>query len=124
MITAATLARARGRAGITLTEILIAILILAVGIASLATLFPLGLLRLREAARSTRSAYLIESAAADVAARGLLTSTSFSIADQYNYYNSALGLIPWYLTQSPNGGQAMSRSPRTRRATTRITTRW
>ena len=62
--------RTRLRRGITLTEILIAILILAVGLASLATLFPLGLLRLRDAARSTRSAYLTESAACDVTARG------------------------------------------------------
>ena len=36
-------------AGITLTEILISILILGVGLVSLATLFPIGLLRLREA---------------------------------------------------------------------------
>ena len=55
-------------AGITLTEILISILILGVGLVSLATLFPIGLLRLREAQRQTRSAYLVESATADVAA--------------------------------------------------------
>ena len=48
--------------GITLTEILIAILILGVGLVSLATLFPIGLLRLRDAARYTRSTYLTESA--------------------------------------------------------------
>jgi type II secretory pathway pseudopilin PulG len=84
---------ARGRRGITLTEILIAILILGVGLTSVATLFPLGLLRMREAARATRSAYLTESAAADLAAHGLLTNSSFSIADQYNFNN---GLTPWY----------------------------
>ena len=61
-------------AGITLTEILISILILGVGLVSLATLFPIGLLRLREAQRQTRSAYLFESATADVAARGLLNT--------------------------------------------------
>ena len=38
-------------AGITLTEILISILILGVGLVSLATLFPIGLLRLRDAQR-------------------------------------------------------------------------
>ena len=64
--------RAGLRRGITLTEILISILILGVGLVSLATLFPIGLLRLREAQRQTRSAYLYESATADVAARGLL----------------------------------------------------
>ena len=100
MITGAALKRARSRAGITLTEILIAILILAVGLASLATLFPLGLLRLRDAARSTRSAYLMESAAADVVARGLLTSSSFTQADQYNYFYPSVGipLTPWFTT--------------------------
>ena len=40
-------------------------MILGVGLVSLATLFPLGLLRLRDAARYSRSAYLTESAAAD-----------------------------------------------------------
>ena len=58
-------------AGITLTEILISILILGVGLVSLATLFPIGLLPLREAQRQTRSAYLFESATADTAAQGV-----------------------------------------------------
>ena len=66
-----TAAPAPRPAGITLTEIMISIMILGIGLISLATLFPIGLLRLREAQRQTRSAYLSESAAADVAARGL-----------------------------------------------------
>jgi Tfp pilus assembly protein PilV len=41
----------RARSGITLTEILISILIMGVGLISLATLFPIGLLRLRDASR-------------------------------------------------------------------------
>ncbi len=45
----------RGRAGITLTEILISIMIMGVGLVSLATLFPLGLLRLRAASIRSRS---------------------------------------------------------------------
>ncbi len=59
----------RSRRGITLTEILIAIMILGVGLVSLATLFPIGLLRLRDAARYTRTKYLVDSAAADGSAR-------------------------------------------------------
>ncbi len=55
----------RRRRGITLTEILIAIMILGVGLVSLATLFPIGLLRLRDATRYTRSATLLQSAASD-----------------------------------------------------------
>ena len=69
MIKAALASRKRRRSGITLTEILIAILIMAVGLASLATLFPLGLLRLRDAARYSRSSYLAQSASADISAR-------------------------------------------------------
>ncbi len=83
------------RRGITLVEILISILILGVGLVSLATLFPIGLLRLREAQRQSRSAYLYESAAADVTARGLLNPTSFAYADFLNgttYTN-------WYYSQ-------------------------
>ena len=72
------------RSGITLTEILIAILILAVGLASLATLFPLGLLRLRDAANYSRSAYLAQSATADLSSRSLLLSNSFGTG------------TPWY----------------------------
>ena len=86
MIRSAFSTRARRRSGITLTEILIAILILAVGLASLATLFPLGLLRLRDAANYSRSAYLAQSAGADLTSRSLLSSTSF------------YAFTPWYTT--------------------------
>src|SRR5271157_5724655 len=72
------------RAGITLTEVLLGIMILGVGLVSLATLFPIGLLRLRQAQRLSRSAYLVESAAADVAARGLFNTNSFVYADLLN----------------------------------------
>jgi hypothetical protein len=67
----------RPRSGITLTEILISIMILGVGMVSLATLFPLGLLRIREANRNVRSALLVESALADLQARNLLSGASF-----------------------------------------------
>src|ERR1700736_4158334 len=59
------------RSGITLTEILISIMILGVGLVSLATLFPLGLLRLRVANRQSRSGYLFESASAELSTRNL-----------------------------------------------------
>jgi len=88
---ARTVASTSRSAGITLTEILTSILILGVGLVSLATLFPIGLLRLREAQRQTRSAYLFESATADVAARGLLNSNSFLYADLLNSANTM-----WY----------------------------
>ena len=93
-----------GRAGITLTEILIGIMILGVGLVSIATLFPIGLLRLREAQRMSRSALLFESAAADMAARNLVAAQSFQEADLYNTY---YGLPTWYpasiTLKSPGG---------------------
>jgi type II secretory pathway pseudopilin PulG len=79
---------ARSRSGITLTEILISILILGVGVTSLATLFPLGLIRMRTAQRLTRGAFLVESAIADLGSRNLLFKPSFT-----NPYVS-----PWYQT--------------------------
>ena len=99
MIMVGTLRRVRSRAGITLTEILIAILILAVGLVSLATLFPLGLLRLRDANRYTRSAYLLESAVCDANARGLFIKQGFQFADALN-----VGFYPtWYTTPASGG---------------------
>ena len=81
-------ARARGRSGITLTEILISIMILGVGIVSLATLFPLGLVRLRNAQRMSRSGLLAESVKADLGTRNLLA--------QYSFMNPLIS--PWYVT--------------------------
>ncbi|WP_165249171.1 type IV pilus modification PilV family protein [Paludisphaera soli] len=85
-----------GRSGITLTEILIGIMILGVGLVSIATLFPIGLLRLREAQRQSRSALLFESAAADMAARNLVNAQSFVYADLLNLY---AGFSSWYPCQ-------------------------
>jgi len=97
----------KSRSGITLTEILIAIMILGVGLVSLATLFPIGLLRLRDAARSTRTKYLTDSAAADAAARGvfvgqpgLLNTNSFAVADLFNIQYS-FGASPWWWILNP-----------------------
>lgn len=75
------------RRGITLTEILISILIMGVGLISLATLFPLGMVRLRAAQQQNRSGLLAESATADLSARNLLFKPSF--------------LISWYGTYDP-----------------------
>ncbi len=100
--------RMRRRAGITLTEILIAIMILGVGLVSLATLFPIGLLRLRDASRYSRTKYLVDSAGADGTARALFSANSFAQVDAINYRFSALGLTPWYVTA---GGQSYGLNP-------------
>ncbi len=70
-------AHERSRRGITLTEILIAIMILGVGMVSLATLFPIGLQRMREAARYSRTKVLVDSVGSDGTARALFSPTSF-----------------------------------------------
>ena len=72
------------RAGITLTEILISIMIMGVGMLALATLFPLGLDQLRKAARSSRSAMLIETATSEISSRDLLYPASFRV-NNYGY---------------------------------------
>src|SRR5262249_20881279 len=61
-----------------------------------ATLFPIGLVRLRDAARWSRSATLLQTAASDAISRGLFSSQSFQLADLLNY---KYGLTPaWYTT--------------------------
>lgn len=87
----------RDRKGITLTEILISIMIMGVGIISLATLFPLGLLRIRSAQRQTRGAFLVESAIADMGARNLLAKPSFSLmTHKYGWFQTTTGPYdPW-----------------------------
>src|SRR5512135_1987453 len=86
---------ARARSGITLTEILISILILSVGLVSLATLFPLGLLRLREAQRASRSGFLVESAEADLEGRNLLNKSSFLQAGVRDRAGNTVFFSPW-----------------------------
>src|SRR5438552_483271 len=102
MTTSAPAGLSRRRAGITLTEILIAIMILGVGLVSLATLFPIGLLRLRDATRSSRSAFLMQSAGADATARGLLNKQSFVLADFFNYYVNN-NTPPWWYPSATTG---------------------
>lgn len=71
------------RSGITLTEILIAILIMGVGLVSLATLFPLGLIRAQRAMRDSRSTLLAESAISEINARNLFSYESFWFCGWY-----------------------------------------
>jgi type II secretory pathway pseudopilin PulG len=85
----------RTNRGITLTEVLISIMILGIGLVSLAALFPVGLSRLRDASRYSRSAYLSQSGATDVSARGLLKKQYFYMADGLN---GVAGYPFWFVT--------------------------
>jgi type II secretory pathway pseudopilin PulG len=95
----------RGRSGITLTEILISILIMGIGLVSLATLFPLGLLRFRNAARDNRTTLAGESAISEVAARDLFARRTF-VQSWYplNPFNNARfnNYDPWSQDLPPN----------------------
>jgi len=82
-------AREQARSGITLTEILISILIMGVGLVSLATLFPLGLVRLREAQRQNRSGLMAESVFGDMGSKNLLSKTTFA-ESYYGYFDPFL----------------------------------
>src|SRR5262245_52443189 len=108
--------RGRGRPGITLTEILISIMIMGVGMVSLATLFPLGLLRIREANRLTRSTLLAETAMNDIGARNLLSKEKFynplmnPFTTNYMVLQKLPPYDPWLFdTPSPGAGQAAVR---------------
>src|SRR3954465_15077553 len=94
------------RSGITLTEILISIMIMGVGMVSLATLFPLGLLRLREANRMTRSSLLAETAMNDLGTRNLLDKKLF-LNPQSNPFTYGYTADPW-LVDTPGPGVANS----------------
>jgi hypothetical protein len=79
----------RSRSGITLTEILISILIMGIGLMSLASLFPVGLERIRRGQQAQRSATFVNSASADIGAKNLLSQDSFLAMPWYGV------LVPW-----------------------------
>lgn len=89
------------RAGITLTEILIAILIMGIGLTAVASLFPLGLLRIRAAARDSRSTLLAETALSELASRNLLGRESFRLT-WYGRLGGPGGLTYDPFTEDPN----------------------
>jgi len=74
----ANLLSSHRRRGVTMTEVLIAIMILGIGMTSLMTLFPIGLMKLREARRNNRASLLAENVASDLKARDLLNRYSFA----------------------------------------------
>lgn len=92
---------AQGRSGITLMEILISIMIMGVGLVSLATLFPLGLMRIKSANDYSRSAYLTESASDEIFTRELLNIDPFR--SLYGFATTGLtGRNPFVLDTNAN----------------------
>lgn len=68
----------RKRRGVSMTEVLIAIMILGIGMTSLMTLFPIGLMKIREARRNNRASLLASNVASDLKTRDLLNRYSFA----------------------------------------------
>lgn len=99
--------RHASRRGITLTEILISILIMGVGMTSILTLFPLGMLNIRAANRYSRSAFLVHSAENDAATRNLFNRRSFTNPASGIYY-TIKPYTPWpydpWLQDTPSYG--------------------
>jgi hypothetical protein len=96
----------RSRRGITLTEILISILIMGIGLVSLASLFPVGLERMRQGQRNTRSALLKPAAVAYIDAKLLLSKGRFDSTPWYGQFDPpgaipAVGYDPWIQDLSP-----------------------
>lgn len=70
--------RTSRRRGVSMTEVLIAIMILGIGMTSLMTLFPIGLMKIREARRNNRASLLATNVASDLKTRDLLNRYSFA----------------------------------------------
>ena len=87
------------RRGVTMTEVLIAIMILGIGMTSLMTLFPIGLMKLRDARRNNRASLLAENVASDLKTRDLLSRYSFAATlnasgtTSGNVYNTWCNLV-------------------------------
>jgi hypothetical protein len=79
------------RNGITLTEILIGIMVLGIGVISLATLFPIGLLRLKRSINSVRGTVEAENAWNEVRSRNLLAPPFGPPAEYFSRYPVVAG---------------------------------
>lgn len=70
----------KNRAGVTLSEVLIAMLLMSIGVVSLATLFPISVLRTAQATQLTHAVFLRNNAEAAIESNlGLLSNTNIGI---------------------------------------------
>lgn len=88
------------RRGISLVEILIGIMVLGIGVISLATLFPIGLLKMRRAINDVRGTVVSRSALSDVRVRNLLAPPFGPPATYFSQYpNTAATHWPGFTTR-------------------------
>jgi len=87
--------RGSPRRGVTMTEVLIAIMILGIGMTSLMTLFPIGLMKIREARRNNRASLLAENVASDLKTRDLLNRYSFAATLSATGLTGGVLFDPW-----------------------------
>jgi hypothetical protein len=96
------------RRGISMMEILIGIMVLGIGVISLATLFPIGLLKMKRAVNDVRGTVLARSALSEVRIRNLLAppfGPAFDTTATTRSYFSAYP-APWTPT-APTIGRGM-----------------
>ena len=92
-----------GRKGATLTEILIGIMILGVGVLSLATLFPLGLLRLKRGVNQVRGTVVARNGWNEVRVRNLLQEPLGPPAAYFSQYPTGVGQWPNFTFRPTTG---------------------
>jgi hypothetical protein len=91
------------RPGATLTEVLVAIFVMALGLISLLTLFPLGALSMAQAIKDSR--------AAQAAANGFAVAETLNIRNDPNYFTPiGAGNAPFDIFENPQGMAVLSGS--------------
>ena len=102
------------RRGVSLTEILIGIMVLGIGVITLATLFPLGLLKMRRAVNDVRGKVLAENAWNEVRARNLLAAPYGPPAAYFSRYPYVQGTTwplsagnAWWFPITPSQGTGL-----------------
>ena len=75
---------ARGRAGVTLIEVLVSIFVVALGLLALLTLFPLGALSMAQAIRDDRVAQTAANAVATIKVMNVLSDQTITNALSFN----------------------------------------
>ncbi|MBS0204031.1 MAG: hypothetical protein JSS49_14085 [Planctomycetes bacterium] len=98
------------RAGVTLSEVLVSMLLMSIGVVSLATLFPISVLRTAQATQLTHAVFLRNNAEAAIEANlGLLSNAQIglntvAVVDPIGFYDGLGGTLTGTTIPRTNGG--------------------